>query len=130
MTNLSTPISDLLAPEPQQLPPHMMQRDPSTQFDQQAANTRPMHLDVPVGPGQGVSMPKRELFGSMSELDWKSTLLVFAIGMVVSSGIFSSAAKIVPGAVGYDCKMTLTGSFMAGIIAAILYIVIKMIGKF
>jgi hypothetical protein len=97
-------------------------------------NARPITQMMPGGAGQGLSVPdgasRKEFFG-LKEIDWKSMILVFAIILILSSGMFSSCVRpYVPGSVGSDGRVSLIGSLIAAIIGTILYAVIKFIGKF
>jgi hypothetical protein len=136
MSSLSTPISELLGDDTQQMPPpHMMQKDPSSQFANPPQmggdlNNRPVINEIPHGPSQGMSMPKRELFGNIKEFDWKSTLLVFAIALIVTSSIFMTFVRSFGGTFGNDGKITMVGSAIAAVFAVVVYVLIKMLGKF
>jgi hypothetical protein len=140
----TTPISQLLAKDegpqrPQmQMQMQMPSQDPSGQFGNLPQmggpiNTRPMTNMMPSGVGQGVSMPegmsRKEFFG-LKEVDWKSGILVFALILILSSGIFSSCVRsYVPGAVGSDARTTLVGSLVAAVIGVIIFYAVKFLGK-
>ena len=117
----------------QQVPP----QNPSAQFAQMPGgdqNAQPATEQQPTGPGQGVSIPepvKKEFFASVKEFDYKSAILVFAIILILSSGIFYSILRpYIPGSVGSDGKVTLIGSLIAAVIGTIIYILVKLVGKF
>jgi hypothetical protein len=144
-TPQTTPLSQLLGndegsqrgPGPQmQMPP----QNPSGQFGNLPhmgagpVNARPITAMMPSGVGQGVSMPegpsRKEFFG-LKEIDWKSMILVFAIILILSSGMFASCVRpYVPGSVASDGRTTLIGSLIAAIIGTIIFVVVKFIGKF
>ncbi len=96
--------------------------------------TQPVIAQQPSGPGQGVSAPdatKKEFFASLKEFDYKTTILVFAIILILSSGIFYSVLRpYVPGAVGSDGKVTLIGSLVAAIVGTLVYVLVRLVGKF
>jgi len=143
----TTPLSALLGdeeshmPEPprqQQNPQQSMpDRDPSAQFaqlpDSRKLDTRPITNQMPVGPSQGLSAPegsyRREYFG-LADIDYRSAILVFAIVLILSTGIISSLMKsYIPGTVGPDNRNLILGSILIAFIATLLYVVIKFFGK-
>src|SRR4051812_12174405 len=128
----TTPISQLLNKEDMPQPPQMMMpppnQNPSGQFGQLPSrpDVRPIINQMPVGVGQGISMPegssRKEFFG-LKEFDYKTAILVFAIVLILSSGLFSSCVRpYVPGSVGSDGKTTLVGSLIAAIIGVLMFI--------
>jgi len=129
----TTPLSALLGKEDR---PQVPNQDPSGQFGQQPVrmDTRPVMHQMPSGMGQGVSMPegavRKEFFG-LKEIDYKSAILVFAIILILSSGMFSSCVRpYVNSAVGSDGKTTLVGSLIAATVGVLLFVLIKLVGKF
>lgn len=95
---------------------------------------KPVTTAVPSGVSQGLSAPegpsRKEFFG-MVDFDWKSVVLVFAIVLMMSSGLFSSCVRpYVPGSVSSDGRVSLIGSLVAAIVGAVLFAVIKFFGKF
>jgi len=140
MSNQTTPLSALLGNKedrpqmaPQMPPPN---QDPSAQFAQLPARvpTMPISNQMPGGVGQGISMPegpsRKEFFG-LKEIDYKSIILVFAIILILSSGMFSSCVRpYVPGAVGSDGKTTIIGSLIAATIGVLIFVIVKLLGKF
>ncbi len=143
MASQTTPLSQLLGKDegPQRGPvTQMPSQDPSGQFGNLPQmgggpiNVRPMTSMMPGGVGQGISMPdgpsRKEFFG-LKEIDWKSMILVFAIILILSSGMFSSCVRpYVPGSVGSDGRTTIIGSLIAAIIGTLLFALIKFAGKF
>ncbi len=136
----STPLSQLLGKEDEsekhQNQNQMPLQDPAAQYGNLPGNvnTRPVTSMMPSGVGQGISMPdgpsRKEFFG-LKEIDWKSMILVFAIILILSSGMFSSCVRpYVAGSVGSDGRTTLIGSLIAAILGVIIFVVVKMIGKF
>jgi len=138
----TTPLSQLLGKdEGPQMPPQMPQmpmQDPSAQFGNLphvgGSMVRPVTSMMPGGVGQGLSMPegstRKEFFG-LKELDWKSAILVFAIILILSSGMFSSCVRpYVNGAVGSDGRTTIVGSLIAAIVGTVIYVIVKFFGKF
>lgn len=140
-TPQTTPLSQLLGKdEGPNRGLSMPSQDPSGQFANLpqmgggAINTRPVTQMMPSGVGQGISMPegshRKEFFG-LKEMDWKSMILVFAIILILSSGMFSSCMRpYVPGSVGSDGRTTLIGSFIAAIIGTLVFVIVKYVGKF
>jgi hypothetical protein len=137
----TTPLSQLLGKDersPQMAPPSQMMpsADPSAQFAQMPSkvHTMPVINQMPSGVGQGLSMPqgssRKEFFG-LKEIDYKSVILVFAIILILSSGMFSSAVRpYVNSAVGSDGKTTLVGSLIAAIVGALIFVIVKTLAKF
>lgn len=139
----TTPLSQLLGKDEgpnrgpsMQMPSH----DPTGQFGNLPQmggghiNARPITTMMPGGVGQGLSMPegssRKEFFG-LKEIDWKSMILVFAIILILSSGMFASCVRpYVPGSVGSDGRVSLVGSLIAAIIGTIVFVVVKFLGKF
>lgn len=87
------------------------------------------------GPGQGISSPlkpiegKKEFFG-LKDTDYKSTIVVFALVLIFSSNIFfEMLTAYLPSVMGSDNKVTLVGSLIAALVAALLYIIIKCISN-
>lgn len=135
----TTPLSQLLGKDdgPQmQMPP----QDPSGQFGNLPRmgggpmDVRPVTSMIPSGAGQGVSMPegttRKEFFG-LKEIDWKSMILVFAIILILSSGMFASSIRpYVPGSVGSDGRVSIIGSLIAAILGVIIFVLVKLVAKF
>ena len=138
---MTTPISQLLEkedemPPPPQQPPSI--QNPSAQFGnlpgRPDARPPPPPNMMPTGMGQGLSMPegpsRKEFFG-LKELDWRSAILVFAIVLILSSGLFAASIRpYVPGSVGSDGRTTLIGSLLAAIIGVVIFVIVKLAGKF
>jgi len=136
----TTPLSQLLGKdEGPQRPQMQMPQDPSGQFGNLPQmggpiNVRPVTSMMPGGVGQGLSMPegatRKEFFG-LKEIDWKSMILVFAIILILSSGMFSSSIRpYVNSAVGSDGRTTFIGSLIAAIIGTVVFAVVRFLGKF
>jgi hypothetical protein len=138
----TTPLSQLLGKDegPQRPQMQMPSQDPSGQFGNLpqmgggAINSRPITSMMPGGVGQGLSMPegasRKEFFG-LKDFDWKSVILVFAIILILSSGMFSSSVRpYVNSAVGSDGRTTIIGSLIAAIVGTIVFVVVKFFGKF
>ena len=143
-TPQTTPLSQLLGKDegPQRVSPQMQMpsQDPTMQFGNPPQmgggpmNNRPITSMMPNGVGQGLSMPegpsRKEFFG-FKDFDWKSAILVFAIVLILSSGMFASSVRpYVPGAVGSDGKVGVVGSLIAAIVGTVIFVVIKFLGKF
>lgn len=132
-------MSELLGErKPEEIPEQMPEVDPSRQFakmpDEPIEDTRLVVNTMPSGPGQGVSMPQKtrgikEYFPNESET--KLAILVFAIILVLSSGIFYSSVMrpYVPGSVGSDGKVTLLGSLVSALLGTVMFFVIKTLAK-
>ncbi len=137
----TTPLSQLLGNDegPQRPQMQIPSQDPSGQFGNLPQmggplNVRPVTSVMPGGVSQGLSMPegptRKEFFG-LKEIDWKSMILVFAIILILSSGMFSSCVRpYVNGAVGSDGRTTVIGSLIAAIVGTIIFAVVKFLGKF
>ena len=132
----TTPLSQLLGKDDNriQMPPNP---NPTGQFGDLPA--RPMTglvtNQLPGGVGQGMSMPegstRKEFFGSLKDFDYKTVILVFAIILILSSGMFASGIKpYVGSAVGSDGKTTLIGSLIAAIVGTLLFIIVRAVGRF
>ena len=137
----TTPLSQLLAKdEGPGLQMQMPSQNPSGQFANLPhmgagpVNARPITTMMPGGVGQGISMPegpsRKEFFG-LKDFDWKSTILVFAIILILTSGMFASCVRpMVPASVGSDGRVSLIGSLIAAIIGTIVFVVVKFLAKF
>lgn len=140
----TTPLSQLLGkddgPMGQNPQMQMPQQNPTGQFanlPQMGAghiNARPVTAMMPGGVGQGVSVPdsvpRKEFFG-LKDFDWKSVILVFAIVLILSSGMFASTMRpYVSASVGSDGRTTFVGSLIAAIIGSIIFVVVKFLAKF
>lgn len=139
----TTPLSELLGKDEgpnrglsMQAPP----QNPTGQFGNLpqmgggAINSRPITGVMPGGVGQGLSMPegptRKEFFG-LKEFDWKSTILVFAIVLILSSGLFASCVRpYVPASVGSDGRVSIVGSLIAAIVGTLIFVIVKFAGKF
>jgi hypothetical protein len=139
----TTPLSQLLGKDegPNRGPSMQMpSQDPSGQFGNLPQmgggpiNTRPVNMMMPSGVSQGLSAPegltRKEFFG-LKEIDWKSMILVFAIILILSSGMFASCVRpFVPGSTGSDGRTTMIGSLIAAIVGTIVFVVVRFLGKF
>jgi len=140
----TTPLSQLLGKDegPQGLNSQMQMpsQNPSGQFGNLPQmgggpiNSRPITTMMPGGVGQGMSMPegvsRKEFFG-LKEMDWKSIILVFAIILILSSGMFTSCIRpYVSGSVGSDGRTTIIGSLIAAIVGTLVFVLVKFFGKF
>ena len=76
--------------------------------------------------GQGYSNPQKEFFG-VSDIDFKSTAIVFGLVLIFSSSLFFDCVKGVIPSVMSDGKVTVFGSVFAALISSIIYIIIKYI---
>lgn len=134
----TTPLSQLLGKD--EGPNRIPSQDPTGQFGNLPQmgggmiNARPITSMMPSGVGQGLSAPegptRKEFFG-LKDFDWKSTILVFAIVLILSSGMFSSCVRpYVPGSVGSDGRVSIIGSLIAAIVGTVIFVVVKFLGKF
>ena len=86
------------------------------------------------GVGQGYSEPikpsaGKEFFG-LKETDYKSTIVVFALVLIFSSNIFFETLKtFLPSVMSSDNRITLIGSLISALVAAIFYIIIKCVSN-
>jgi hypothetical protein len=142
-TPQTTPLSQLLGKDegPNKGPAMQMpSQDPTGQFGNLPQmgggpiNARPVTMMMPGGVGQGLSAPeggtRKEFFG-LKDFDWKSMILVFAIILILSSGMFASCVRpYVPGSVGSDGRTTLIGSLIAAIVGTLIFVIVKFLGKF
>lgn len=135
----TTSLSQLLGKDEAPNRP-MPPQDPSGQFGNLPqmgsgpVNTRPVTGMMPVGVGQGLSAPegpsRKEFFG-FKEIDWKSMILVFAIILILSSGMFASCVRpYVPNSVGSDGRTTFIGSLIAAILGTLIFAIVKLLGRF
>jgi hypothetical protein len=82
------------------------------------------------GPSQGMSSPPKpvsggkEFFG-LKETDYKSTVVVFALILLLSSNVFVELLANYLPAVMQDGKTTLIGSLILALIGSVVYIAIK-----
>lgn len=90
----------------------------------------------PMGPGQGMSAPlkpvagvNREFFG-LASVDYKSTLVVFALILIFSSTIFYDfVRRYIPLVSGEGGRTTLLGSLLGAILGSVIYLVVKIVAK-
>lgn len=142
MDNRSTPLSAIRRPEP---PPQQTPQGGvppggvppgggSAGFGQlpggaeQVAQMQP-GVPQPRGPSQGFSQPqgRRFEFFGLQEVDYKSTLIVFALVLIFSSNIFfESIGKYIPMVV-QDGRTTMIGSLIAALLAALIFLVVKLL---
>ena len=87
------------------------------------------------GAGQGFSEPikpsagKKEFFG-LKDTDYKSTIVVFALVLIFSSNIFFEMLKTyLPLVMSSDNRVTLIGSLISALAAALFYIIIKCVSN-
>ena len=86
------------------------------------------------GPGQGMSKAepptsgKKEFFG-LKETDYKSTIVVFALILILSSTFFFDMLKTYLPAVMQDGKTTLIGSLITALLGSVVYIVVKCVAN-
>jgi hypothetical protein len=138
----TTPLSQLLGKDEGPNRGSGMQmpsQDPTSQFGNLPQmggpiNVRPITSIMPGGVGQGLSAPeglsRKEFFG-LKDFDWKSMILVFAIVLILSSGMFTSCVRpYVPGSVGSDGRVSLIGSLIAAIVGTLIFVIVKFLGKF
>jgi hypothetical protein len=132
----TTPLSQLLGKEDR--PSQMINQDPSGQFGNLPGkmDSRPVMTMQPSGMGQGISMPegssRKEFFG-LKEIanDYKSLILVFAIVLILSSGMFASSLRpYISSSVGSDGRTTLVGSLIAAILGVVIFVLVKLMGHF
>jgi hypothetical protein len=137
--SLTTPLSQLLGNDEGPQRSQMPSQDPSAHFGNLprmggSIDAKPVTTMLPSGVGQGMSMPegasRKEFFG-LKEIDWKSMILVFAIILILSSGMFSSCIRpYVPGSVGSDGRTTIIGSLIAAILGVVIFVLVRFAGKF
>lgn len=69
-------------------------------------------------------------FCGLKENDYKAIILVFAIILILSSGIFHSVLRpYVPGSFNIEGKISLVGSIITAILGAIIFTTIKIFAK-
>lgn len=101
----TTPISKLLEPE------------------------EPKNKQIQLEHNSSVDTNKGYLSGCT--VDIKSSVLVFAIILIISSCIFTSSLRsTVPGTISSDGKITLVGSFVSAIVGTVMFVLVKFIGSF
>jgi hypothetical protein len=97
---------------------------------------KPMDVPVPSGVGQGQAVaeragPLRKEFFGLQDVDWKSTLLVFALVLIFSSSfLFGVLRPYAPSLAGPDGKASVLGTVVAAIVASLVFLVAKFAGKF
>ena len=90
-------------------------------------------IPKPGGPGQGISAPlkpgRKEFFG-LGDIDYKSTLVVFALLLIFSNSIFYDfVKKYIPLVSGEGGRVTFLGSLLGAILGSVIYLVIKITAK-
>lgn len=127
----TTPLSQLLKEDEQMADQQMHQQMHQQQMvdQQQHPQMQYPETDVMVHPPSVPS--KKDFFGNIREIEWKSIVLVFAIILILSSGMFASCIRpYVPGSVGSDGRVSITGSLVAAFIGTLIFVIVKLVGKF
>jgi len=131
MDNMETPISEILDDQPQ------VQTDGSAGFavgpDNVQTNQVPVQVPLPGGPSQGQSnafaaQPFVKEFFNVQSDDLLSVLLVFGLLLIVASGTLNGPLSSIPMLVSGD-KLTVVGAVVVSVVFAILYFIIKMVGR-
>ncbi len=74
---------------------------------------------------------RKTMLDSIKDIDYKSMILVFAIILVLTSGVYSGFSRTyISGSFGPDNRITLLGSVIAAIIGVVLFVLVKFFGKF
>ena len=131
----STPIR-ALKPD-SQLPLGPAVPVPGVPVDPRMNMQKPVNVPLPSGVGQGQAVAERagpfarkEFFG-LQDVDWKSTLIVFALVLIFSSSfLFGVLRPYAPSLAGPDGKATILGSVVAAIFASLVFLLVKFAGKF
>ena len=134
---METPISEILD-ETQQQPDHrqLVQTDGTAGFavgpDNVQSHQNPVPVPLPTGPSQGQSSAgtaglAKEFFNVQSD-DLLSIILVFGILLLVSSGTLNGLLSSVPMFITND-KLTPVGAIVVSAVFAILYFLIKILGR-
>lgn len=159
MASLTTPISQLLNNEKEindptsqygQMPQlsqeqhrQVLQQQQQMQAQQVQAQqaqamqqlNKPVTNEVPSGTSQGVSSPVKAMAGKeffdIKSTDYKTYILVFAVLLIFTSSVFyGGIRRIFPSVLASDGKVTLVGSFLAAIIGTLVFVLVKILGKF
>lgn len=137
---METPLNDLVDPSAGFEQPPDNGHPGQQNFGQQGQQEHVQQMSgqgLPVvgGPGQGQSVVgnlfpfKKELFGSIKSEDIFSTILVFAILLLVNFGAFTTVLRSVPSMVGIDGRFTAMGAVVVSIVLALIYFGIKVGAK-
>jgi cation transport ATPase len=112
----------------QQQQQQQQQQKPLKQHVQQTEIKEIIDGDCSTEP---VLVKKKDFFGFIKDIDYKSTLLVFAILLLLTSSIYTTYTRsYLSGAVGPDGKITVIGSLIASFVGALVFLFIKFVGKF
>ncbi len=140
----TTPLTELLnsdnveshpqpPSQPQQAqPPIQSQQSQQAQQAQQLQQLQQMQLqEQQIAEQRAQEMKKKTMFDSFKDIDYKSMILVFAIILVLTSGVYSGFSRsYISGSFGPDNRITLMGSVVTALIGVLLFAVIKFFGKF
>jgi len=133
---METPISAILNEDGQGNQGQIVQTDGTAGFavgpDNVQSQQIPIQVPLPTGSSQGQSSAgpaglTKEFFNLQSD-DLLSVILVFGLLLLVSSGTLNGLLSSVPMFISND-KLTPIGSIVVSAVFAILYFLIKIIGR-
>ena len=123
--------------EPQQHPQHNQQHQQhqqqmhEQQMHQQQMQQMQQQRDIAMAAQQSQEPVKKGYMDSFKEMDYKSIILVFAILLVLTNGMFLNMIRsIYGGAAGPDGKTTLVGSLIISLIGTIFFVLVRFLAKF
>ena len=128
--------SDAAETMPSQPPPQQAQQAQQAQMQQmQQAQMQQIQQaqlqERQIADQHSQEVKKRSMLDSFKEMDYKSVILVFAIILVLTSGVYSGFTRsYISGTFGPDGRITLMGSVITAIIGMLLFIIVKFFGKF
>ncbi len=138
MSQMMTPIKQLKSAPQQQVGQQQQQQvsQEQKQFSSlpegEKIPTEPVTKMIPTGQSQGVSIPetsRKEFFGM--SINFKDMILVFALFLIVASGIYAGALKGATGSIGYSSDgITIIGGIIVAFIATLIYLIVHVLGKF
>jgi anti-sigma28 factor (negative regulator of flagellin synthesis) len=119
-------------PPPQQSSQPPPQQSQQLQQAQQLQQMQMMQLqEQQIAEQRTQEMKKKTMFDSFKDIDYKSMILIFAIILVLTSGVYSGFSRsYINGSFGPDNRITLMGSVVTALIGVLLFVVVKFFGKF
>lgn len=127
MSSQSTPIQKLLNEEEEE------KKLQDKNVPKEVQNV-PQYPTQPMQPMSAVAQPpvqqsKKEFFG-LKDFDYKSTLLIFAVLLAMTSSFYSTLSRtFINGSVGSEGRFTPMGTALAAVIGTLIYVVLKMFTK-
>lgn len=128
----TTPISQLLEQQQSQDQQDQQDQQDPREHAHQQQHSHAHHVQEHSHQHAHQQSPvvKKTMMSNIREIDWKTLVLVFAIVLIFSSGMFASCMRpYIPGSVGSDGKVSVIGSMVAATLGTLFYAIVKLTGK-